>query len=103
MDRSRSDIDKTEDTISNVSSPKENSKRSPESGDSSNQPSTPEEEQIPSHILGKAEGIRRACDLRDFDALVSYATSEGGFLWDDLRRLACKSHVEPMQMNTRTE
>ncbi|PYH79922.1 TBC domain protein [Aspergillus uvarum CBS 121591] len=36
----------------------------------------------------KANAIRQACDLRDFDALVSYATSEGGFLNDDVRRVA---------------
>ncbi|KAL4929472.1 TBC domain-containing protein [Aspergillus undulatus] len=36
----------------------------------------------------KAEAIRKACDLRDLDALVSHATSEGGFLRDELRRLA---------------
>jgi hypothetical protein len=37
----------------------------------------------------KAEAIRTACDLRDIDALVSHATSKGGFLQDELRRLAC--------------
>ena len=93
MVRPRRGIDYTEDTISDVSTSNEDLKHSLESGGSSQQPSTPEEEQIPSHILEKAEGIRRACDLRDFDALVSYATSEGGFLWDDLRRVACKLHV----------
>lgn len=36
----------------------------------------------------KEEAIRKACDLRDLDALVSYATSEGGLLNDDLRRSA---------------
>ncbi|KAF9885803.1 hypothetical protein FE257_012385 [Aspergillus nanangensis] len=36
----------------------------------------------------KETAIRRACDLRDFDALVSYATSEGGLLRDDIRQLA---------------
>ena len=41
------------------------------------------------HDLEKAEAIRRACDLRDIDALVSHATSEGGLLQDELRRLAC--------------
>ncbi|KAL4922733.1 rab-GTPase-TBC domain-containing protein [Aspergillus aurantiobrunneus] len=40
------------------------------------------------HISGKSEAIRRACDLRDIDALVLHATSEGGFLRDELRRLA---------------
>ncbi|EAW08327.1 TBC domain-containing protein [Aspergillus clavatus NRRL 1] len=52
------------------------------------------------HKTEKEEAIRRACDLRDFDGLVSYATSEGGFLNDDLRRLAwpillrCDTDVE---------
>ncbi|KAL3478771.1 rab-GTPase-TBC domain-containing protein [Aspergillus californicus] len=36
----------------------------------------------------KADAIRQACNLRDLDALISYATSEGGFLQDELRRLA---------------
>ncbi|KAL4911286.1 hypothetical protein BDW74DRAFT_142710 [Aspergillus multicolor] len=36
----------------------------------------------------KAEAIRTACGSRDIDALVSHATSEGGFLRDELRRLA---------------
>ena len=44
-----------------------------------------------SRLAEKADAIRKACDLQDLDALVSYATSEGGFLQDDLRRLACKS------------
>lgn len=38
----------------------------------------------------KEEAIRNACDLRDLDALVSYAISHGGLLNDDLRRSACK-------------
>ncbi|KAL4793605.1 rab-GTPase-TBC domain-containing protein [Aspergillus venezuelensis] len=36
----------------------------------------------------KAEAIRKACDLHDINALVSHATSEGGFLHDELRRSA---------------
>lgn len=43
-----------------------------------------------SHLAEKADAIRRACDLGDLDALVSYARSDGGFLRDDLRQLACK-------------
>ncbi|KAL4985546.1 rab-GTPase-TBC domain-containing protein [Aspergillus falconensis] len=39
-------------------------------------------------INKKAEAIRTACDLRDIDALVSHATSEDGFLRDELRQLA---------------
>lgn len=41
------------------------------------------------HDSEKVEAIRRACDLRDIDALISHATSEGGLLKDELRRLAC--------------
>lgn len=37
----------------------------------------------------KFAAIRRACDLRDLDALVSHATSEGGLLDDELRQMAC--------------
>lgn len=44
---------------------------------------------VPSKTTVKAEAIRRACDLRDLNALVSYAASEGGLLQDELRRLAC--------------
>ncbi|PWY82938.1 hypothetical protein BO70DRAFT_361855 [Aspergillus heteromorphus CBS 117.55] len=43
---------------------------------------------VDSRALEKEIAIRQACDLRDFDALVSHATSEGGFLNDDMRRLA---------------
>jgi hypothetical protein len=45
-------------------------------------------------INKKAEEIRTACELRDIDALVSHATSEGGFLRDELRQLACMSPRE---------
>ena len=51
----------------------------------------PQNDEIASHVAEKESAIRQACDLRDFDALVAYATSEGGFLNDDVRRLACKS------------
>ncbi|KAJ0422456.1 hypothetical protein BJY00DRAFT_280184 [Aspergillus carlsbadensis] len=37
----------------------------------------------------KIYAIRLACDTRDIDALITLATSEGGFLQDDLRQLAC--------------
>jgi hypothetical protein len=37
----------------------------------------------------KTNAIRLACDTRDIDALITLATSEGGFLQDDLRQLAC--------------
>ena len=36
----------------------------------------------------KANAIRQACKTHDLNALVSYTTSEGGFLSDELRRLA---------------
>lgn len=39
-------------------------------------------------VAEKADHIRRACEARDLEALVSYATSEGGLLNDELRRLA---------------
>ncbi|KAB8232229.1 hypothetical protein ETB97_001175 [Aspergillus alliaceus] len=39
-------------------------------------------------IAEKEDAIRRACEMRDLDALVSYATSEGGFIRDDIRQLA---------------
>jgi hypothetical protein len=38
----------------------------------------------------KAQAIRLACDTHDVEALVSYATSEGGLIEDELRRKACK-------------
>ena len=44
----------------------------------------------------KETAIRQACDLRDIDALVSYATSEGGFLNDDVRRTACERYLIPV-------
>jgi TBC1 domain family member 20 len=40
-------------------------------------------------VNAKQENIRRACTGRDLDALITYATSEGGLLHDDLRRAAC--------------
>lgn len=39
--------------------------------------------------LRKSEAIQSACELRDVGSLVSLATSKGGFLRDELRRLAC--------------
>ena len=52
---------------------------------------TEKKERPSSYVVEKTDDIRQACDLRDLDALVSYATSEGGYLRDDLRQLACKS------------
>lgn len=83
-------MDQLENNPPNASTANEELKNSPQSGDGSREASTPPEEQIPSHLAEKADAIRRACDLRDFDALVLYAISEGGFLRDDLRQLACK-------------
>lgn len=37
----------------------------------------------------KSAAILRACDAGDVEALVSYATSEGGLLEDELRQRAC--------------
>lgn len=59
--------------------------------DSDKERLTPLKELVSSQAAEKADAIHRACDLRDLDALVLYATSEGGFLRDDLRQQACKS------------
>ncbi|KAL2848083.1 rab-GTPase-TBC domain-containing protein [Aspergillus pseudoustus] len=45
-------------------------------------------EEPSAHTAKKINAIRLACDTRDLDALVDLATSEGGFLQDDLRQLA---------------
>ena len=37
----------------------------------------------------KADAIRQACDSHDVEALVSFATSDGGLLEDELRQKAC--------------
>lgn len=50
-----------------------------------------QDKETEAQIAEKEESIRQACNLRDFDALVAHATSKGGFLRDDIRRLACKS------------
>ncbi|KAL4810761.1 rab-GTPase-TBC domain-containing protein [Aspergillus unguis] len=42
----------------------------------------------PDWVSEKIEAIQRACNRRDIEALVTLATSEGGFLRDELRRLA---------------
>lgn len=55
--------------------------------------STPLESQAgksSSETSEKANAIRRACNLRDLNTLVSHATSQGGLLQDELRQLACK-------------
>ncbi|PYI00155.1 hypothetical protein BO71DRAFT_341530 [Aspergillus ellipticus CBS 707.79] len=46
------------------------------------------DDEVDGRVAEKENAIRQACDLRDFDALISHATSEGGFLNDDVRRLA---------------
>lgn len=38
----------------------------------------------------KKNDILEACNARDIDALVRLATSSGGLLEDDVRRVACK-------------
>lgn len=53
----------------------------------------------------KSEAIRQACDSRDIEALVSYATTEGGLLEDELRRRACKvqwTHEKRSTKNNKT-
>lgn len=40
----------------------------------------------------KAQAIRQACDTHDVEALISYATSEGGLIEDELRQKACKQY-----------
>lgn len=54
----------------------------------------PSEESLETQQQGKARAekvaaISRACDTNDVEALVSYATSEGGLLDDELRQRAC--------------
>lgn len=74
---------------SNTSVADEGPESSSASADSSWEESTSEWE-TPRHLAEKAGAVRRACDQRDFDALVSHAISEGGFVRDDVRQLACK-------------
>lgn len=50
---------------------------------------TSESRQKVEAMANKAEAIRKACDSRDIEALVSYATTEGGLLEDGLRQKAC--------------
>lgn len=38
----------------------------------------------------KADAIRHACKSRDLEALAAHGISEGGFLEDELRQMACK-------------
>ncbi|KAJ5085909.1 hypothetical protein N7532_010680 [Penicillium argentinense] len=45
-------------------------------------------QQIAAARAEKAAAIRRACDDHDVEALVSYATSEGGLVQDELRQKA---------------
>lgn len=39
----------------------------------------------------KVGAIRQACASHDVEALIRYATSEGGLLEDELRQIGCKS------------
>lgn len=68
------DLDMTSEKMSRQSSP----------------PVDPEDDRAAARIAEKEVAIRRACDLRDYNALVSYATSEGGFLRDEVRQSVCK-------------
>jgi heterodisulfide reductase subunit B len=47
-------------------------------------------QQIASAKAAKAEAIRHACSVRDLEALASLATSEGGLMEDELRKVACE-------------
>lgn len=49
----------------------------------------------PDPTLIKKEEIVEACKARDFDTLVSQATSEGGLLEDGLRKVVCKTIPRP--------
>lgn len=84
-----------DDDTSSVSVANEKLRPSSGSENGSQEPPASEREQTPCYIVEKAEAVRRACDLRDFDALVSYAISEGGFLRDDIRQLACTWSICP--------
>jgi hypothetical protein len=44
----------------------------------------------------KAAAIRQACDAGDVEALIGYATSEGGLLDDELRQRACTVSESPV-------
>lgn len=52
--------------------------------------SSESQDEEPNPTLIKKEKIIEACKTRDFDTLVSQATSEGGLLEDELRKAACK-------------
>jgi hypothetical protein len=86
--------------------PRDNSPETrPVSSDAEKQPSISRissEESLGTQQRGKARAekaaaIHRACDAGDVEALVSYATSEGGLLEDELRQRACtmrKCHIQ---------
>jgi hypothetical protein len=48
-----------------------------------------ESEALPPGIQAKIERIVEACNTRDLDGLISLATSEDGFVSDELRQRAC--------------
>lgn len=66
-------------------------------------PMDPPHDLAAARVAEKEVAIRRACDLRDYDALVSYATSEGGFLRDEIRQSVCKGTQYVVSMGTRTD
>lgn len=90
MEPSQGGVGKSRASSSRTSIASEKEKQPSVSERSSQSQLKSEKEQLPNHLAEKAEAIRRACDLRDLDALVLYAGSEGGLLQDDLRRSACK-------------
>lgn len=40
----------------------------------------------------KRNAIVQSCEEKNVNSLISLATSEGGLLHDDLRKLACRNH-----------
>lgn len=60
-------------------------------------------EQISKARKEKSEAIRRACDARDIEALVSHATTKGGLLEDELRQRACKPRSQIIKHLCSTE
>lgn len=48
----------------------------------------------------KARAIRKACAMRDVEALAVHATSAGGLLEDDLRQIACEFNVTMVYNST---
>lgn len=81
-------ISQHDELSSRVSSPNADEKLSTPSSERPEE--TLESQQMAQALAGKAAAIRKACDSRDVEALVSYATTEGGLIEDELRQRACK-------------